>query len=66
MFGDGIFQAGLAGTIIFSWTDEWFTDGVDVEDWAFGIVTKERRTKAAYHALTPLLANPDRPLFERF
>ncbi|SDT89280.1 Glycosyltransferase, GT2 family [Verrucomicrobium sp. GAS474] len=61
-----VFQAGLAGTIIFSWTDEWFTDGVDVEDWAFGIVTKERRPKAAYHALQPYLANPDRPLYERF
>ncbi|HEY8966882.1 MAG TPA: glycosyltransferase [Candidatus Methylacidiphilales bacterium] len=61
-----VFQSGLAGTIVFSWTDEWFTDGIDVEDWAFGIVTKDRRPKAAYHALKPCLADPDRPLYERF
>ena len=28
-----VFEAGLAGTFIFSWTDEWFTDGIDVTDW---------------------------------
>ena len=61
-----VFEAGLAGTFIFSWTDEWFTDGIDVTDWAFGIVTKERRTKLSYKALQPLLKNPERPLYERF
>ena len=61
-----VFQSGLAGTIFFSWTDEWFTDGVDVEDWAFGIVTKDRRPKKSYEALKPYLANPMRPLAERF
>ncbi len=60
------FQNGLAGTFIFSWTDEWFTDGVDVTDWAFGIVTKERKKKASYAALQPLLKNPERPLYQRF
>jgi glycosyltransferase involved in cell wall biosynthesis len=61
-----IFEAGLAGTFIFSWTDEWFTDGVEVEDWAFGIVTKDRKPKLSYHALQPLLRNPERPLHLRF
>jgi glycosyltransferase involved in cell wall biosynthesis len=60
-----VFQAGLAGTIIFSWTDEWFTDGVDVEDWAFGIVDKDRKPKKSYDALKPYLADLNRPLFER-
>ncbi|MCE0483131.1 MAG: glycosyltransferase [Methylacidiphilales bacterium] len=61
-----VFQSGLAGTFIFSWTDEWFTDGVDVTDWAFGIITSDRRPKASYRALQPLLKNPERPLYERF
>lgn len=61
-----VFEAGLAGTFIFSWTDEWFTDGVDVTDWAFGLVTTERRKKASYHALQPMLQNPERPLYQRF
>jgi glycosyltransferase involved in cell wall biosynthesis len=61
-----VFEAGLAGTFIFSWTDEWFTDGVDVTDWAFGIVTKERRPKRSYQALQPLLKDPERPLYQRF
>jgi glycosyltransferase involved in cell wall biosynthesis len=61
-----VFESGLAGTFIFSWTDEWFTDGVDVTDWAFGIVTTERKPKASYAALQPLLKNPERPLYQRF
>ena len=61
-----VFESGLAGTFIFSWTDEWFTDGVDVTDWAFGIVTADRKPKAAYRALQPLLQRPERPLHERF
>ncbi|MDE1170163.1 MAG: glycosyltransferase [Verrucomicrobium sp.] len=61
-----VFKAGLAGTIIFSWTDEWFTDGVDIEDWAFGVVTKDRAPKEAYRALQPILGGGDRPLHDRF
>lgn len=61
-----VFESGLAGTFIFSWTDEWFTDGVDVTDWAFGIVTKERQPKLSYRSLQPLLQNPERPLYQRF
>jgi glycosyltransferase involved in cell wall biosynthesis len=61
-----VFESGLAGTFIFSWTDEWFTDGVDVTDWAFGIVKTDRTPKLSYGALQPLLKNPERPLYERF
>lgn len=43
--------SGLAGTILFAWTDEWFTGGCSVEDWAFGLVDRERRPKPAYHAV---------------
>jgi glycosyltransferase involved in cell wall biosynthesis len=41
------FESGVAGTFVFSWTDEWFTGGYAVEDWAFGLVDRERRQKPA-------------------
>jgi glycosyltransferase involved in cell wall biosynthesis len=61
-----VFKAGLAGTFIFSWTDEWFTDGVEVENWAFGLVTRERTPKLSYAVLQPLLQDAGRPLYQRF
>ncbi len=42
------FELGAAGTSIFSWTDEWFTGGFAVEDWAFGLVDRERNRKPAF------------------
>ncbi len=45
------FESGVAGTVIFSWTDDWFTGGFQVEDWAFGLVDRERHKKPAYHAV---------------
>ncbi|MEW6296775.1 MAG: glycosyltransferase [Thermodesulfobacteriota bacterium] len=45
------FEMGVAGTVVFSWTDEWFTGGFAVEDWAFGLVDRERRKKPAFHAV---------------
>src|SRR5262245_18321778 len=43
------FELGAAGTSIFSWTDDWFTGGFQVEDWAFGLVDRERNRKPAFH-----------------
>jgi len=43
--------AGLAGAFIFSWTDDWFTGGHQIEDWAFGITHADRSPKPSYHAL---------------
>ena len=45
------FEMGVAGTVIFSWTDEWFTGGFAVEDWAFGLVDRERVKKPAFVAV---------------
>jgi GT2 family glycosyltransferase len=43
--------SGLAGAFVFSWTDDWFTGGHAVLDWAFGITDADRSPKASYHAL---------------
>ena len=48
------FESGVAGTSIFSWTDDWFTGGFQVEDWAFGLVDRERHKKPAYHGVQRL------------
>ncbi len=48
---DSVVKCGLAGTVFFTWTDEWFTGGQEITDWAFGIVTREREPKKAFHAL---------------
>ncbi|HTV89341.1 MAG TPA: glycosyltransferase [Stellaceae bacterium] len=45
------FAAGVAGTFVFAWTDEWFTGGHQIEDWAFGLVDRERRAKPALAAV---------------
>jgi len=49
---------GLAGTFVFSWTDEWHTGGHLIEDWAFGINHADRTPKAAYHALREVFEGP--------
>lgn len=41
-------QAGMAGTLVFSWTDEWHTGGYDINDWKFGILDKDRNPKPAF------------------
>jgi glycosyltransferase involved in cell wall biosynthesis len=48
---DTVAKCGLAGTVLFTWTDEWFTGGQEITDWAFGIVTRERRPKKAFYML---------------
>jgi GT2 family glycosyltransferase len=45
---------GLAGTFVFSWTDDWFTGGAAVQNWAFGITHADRAPKPSYHTLREL------------
>jgi GT2 family glycosyltransferase len=46
------FSAGVAGAFVFAWTDEWFTGGHPIEDWAFGLVDHEREPKLALAAVS--------------
>jgi len=51
-----VFEEGLVGTFIFSFTDDWNVRGYQIEEWAFGIVKRDRTPKAAYAKLQPVLA----------
>ena len=48
------FETGVAGTVIFSWTDDWYAfplsgnGGFQVDDWAFGLVDRHRGKKPAF------------------
>lgn len=44
------FAAGGAGVFVFAWTDEWHRGGYDVDDWDFGLTSRDRRPKPALHA----------------
>jgi O-antigen biosynthesis protein len=50
------FRAGCAGSIIFSWTDEWYRAKEFVEDWAFGLTDFFRRPKPALEAVSRAFA----------
>ncbi|MGH7033547.1 MAG: glycosyltransferase, partial [Stellaceae bacterium] len=45
------FEMGVAGAFVFAWTDEWFTGGHQIEDWAFGLVDRDRQPKPAFAAV---------------
>jgi GT2 family glycosyltransferase len=62
---DSVVKCGLAGTILFTWTDEWFTGGQEITDWAFGMVTRERLPKKAFHMLEEKLGRNDSALPHR-
>jgi O-antigen biosynthesis protein len=50
------FAAGCAGAFIFSWTDEWYRGGAEVDDWRFGLTDRHRRPKPALRAVTEAMA----------
>src|SRR5262249_17673093 len=45
------FASGCAGVVLFSWTDEWYRAGSEVDDWAFGITDRQRQPKPALRAV---------------
>jgi GT2 family glycosyltransferase len=61
---EDVVRGGLAGTIIYAWTDEWFRGGQEILDWAFGLVTRERQPKKALQAVKKLFGG-EKPLAER-
>ncbi|MDQ2824329.1 MAG: glycosyltransferase [Verrucomicrobiota bacterium] len=62
---DSVVRCGLAGTIFFAWTDEWFTGEQEITDWAFGIVTRAREPKKAFYTLREKLGQDNTSLPHR-
>src|SRR5207248_1902029 len=50
------FAAGCAGAFVFGWTDEWHRGGFDIDDWDFGITTRDRQPKPALNAARKVFA----------
>ena len=42
------FRGGLAGGVVFSFTDDWWRDGRQIEDWKMGLTTGERKPKESF------------------
>ena len=62
---ESVVKCGLAGTILFAWTDEWFTGEKEITDWAFGLVTRERAPKKSFYMLRDKLGRDDSALPHR-
>jgi glycosyltransferase involved in cell wall biosynthesis len=48
---EAAFRNGLAGTVLFSFTDDWFRGGQQIVDWTFGLTTRERLPKESFAAV---------------
>src|SRR5262245_20724751 len=55
------FEEGACGAVAFAWTDEWWRGGQSVDDWAFGLVDRERRAKPALAAVASAFADAPFP-----
>ncbi len=59
------FAGGCGGAFVYSWTDEWFRGGAEVDDWKFGLTTRDRSPKPALAAVRRAFAEvpfvPDVP-----
>jgi len=56
--------SGVAGTFVFSWTDEWYTGGHPIDNWAFGVTRADRSAKPALDALSEVYASRPWELLE--
>lgn len=50
------FRGGVAGTVAFAFTDEWFKEGRRITDWQFGLTTADRQLRPAWTAAQRALA----------
>ena len=53
---EAAFRGGAAGTILFSFTDDWFRGGRQIEDWAFGVTTRDRQPKESFVVVREMFA----------
>ena len=50
------FSSGCIGTFLFAWTDEWYRGGAEIEEWDFGLTTRNRLPKPALDAVQQTFA----------
>jgi glycosyltransferase involved in cell wall biosynthesis len=61
------FRSGLAGIVLYSFTDDWFRGGYQITDWTFGLTKLDRTPKPAFaevqrlFAITPYFPLPHTP-----
>lgn len=55
------FTSGCCGVFVFAWTDEWYRGGSEIEDWDFGLCTRDRQPKPALQAVTRAYENAPFP-----
>ncbi len=58
---ESVVRGGLAGTILYSWTDEWFRGGQEILDWNFGLVRRDRTPKKSLAAVAKYFSG-DEPM----
>src|SRR5690606_12115715 len=46
---------------VFAWSDAWHRGGADIDDWDFGLVTRDRRPKPALDAIRVAFADAPFP-----
>ena len=44
-------RRGVAGAVVFTFTDDWWRGGQQVEDWKMGLTTRDRQPKAAFRTV---------------
>jgi GT2 family glycosyltransferase/type II secretory pathway pseudopilin PulG len=54
-----VFAHGAAGSFVFSFTDDWYTGGHPIRDWAFGVTDRDRNEKPAAQAVSAAWASID-------
>lgn len=48
---ESIFRGGLAGAVVFSFTDDWWRNGEQIRDWQMGLTTIDRQPKPSSAAV---------------
>src|ERR1044071_7335709 len=57
------FRSGLAGAVVFSFTDDWYKDRRQIEDWKMGLTTAAREPKKSFAVVQKMFrAAPHYPL----
>ena len=60
---ESAFRGGLAGMVVFTFTDDWWRGGRQIDDWKMGLTTRDRQPKPAFQTVQKMFrAAPHFPL----